>query len=377
MDYFDIRTLLNEVPDAQYYMVYGERSNGKTYSSLSYALERYAKAGEQFVYVRRLSESVRTTYMRMLFNGIRKTGELRKWLNQLGYDDIDFYSGAFWPMFITENGKLERIREPIGYTMAINTWETAKGGSVPDATTIIFDEFLTRKYYLPNEPILFENLVSSIVRDRNNVRVIMLANTVSWDSPYFSEWGIGHIRGQKQGTYQVYQSNEGGRKIVVCYTEHRGAKQSDIYFNFDNPRSRMIIEGSWETAMYPRIPDDLTGWTKGEPCYIQSASGVSIKIEPASTPDGMPVLLCWECGRPLLNSEYPYVDPRYKDRIIYTDYFVPCANVRMAITKHTDKYSLFLLNCFKQGRVFYANNTVGENVRNYLKYSTAYTPIQS
>ncbi len=377
MKYFDIRELLKAVPDAQYYMVYGERSNGKTYSSLSYAMERFAKSGEQFVYVRRLSESIRATYMRLLFNGMRASGELRKWLNQVGYDDIDFYSGAFWPLVTSEKGKFERVQPPIGYTMSINTWETAKGGSIPGATTIIFDEFLTRKYYLPNEPVLFENLVSSIVRENANAKIIMLANTVSWDSPYFAEWGIGHIRDMKQGTYDVYQANDGGRKIVVCYTEHSGAKKSDIYFNFDNPRSRMIIEGSWETAMYPRIPDRLEGWTKGEPSYICTADGVCVKLEPAQTPDGMPVLLCWDNGRPLVTSEYPYVDQRYKDRLIYTDFFVPAANIRMAITKHTDKYSQFLLSCFKQGRVFYANNTVGENVRNYLKYSTAYTPIPS
>ena len=358
-------------------MVYGERSNGKTYSSLSYALERYVETGEQFVYVRRLSESIRAAYMRLLFNGMRKTGELRKWLNQVGYDDIEFYSGVFWPVVITESGKRERVQIPIGYTMSINTWETAKGGSIPDATTIIFDEFLTRKYYLPNEPILFENLVSSIVRENSTARIIMLANTVSWESPYFAEWGIGHIRGMKQGTYDVYQANDGGRKIVVCYTEHAGPKKSDVYFNFDNPRSRMIIEGSWETAMYPRIPENLDGWTKGEPSYIQTADGVSVKLEPAQTPDGMPVLLCWDCGKDIVSSEYPYINPRYRDRIIYTDYFVPAANGKMARTKHSDKYSQFILLCFKQGRVFYANNTIGENVRNYLKFSTSYTPIPS
>ena len=377
MKFFDVRNLISAVPDAQYYMIYGERSNGKTYSSLSYALERFVEYGEQFVYVRRLSESTRAVYMRLLFNGIRKTGELRKWLNQVGYDDIEFYSGAFWPLVTSEKGKMERVQPPIGYTMSINTWETSKGGSIPDAGTIIFDEFLTRKIYLPNEPVLFENLVSSIVRENANSKILMLGNTVSWEAPYFQEWGINHIRGMKQGTYDVYQSNEGERKIVVCYTEHAGAKQSDVYFNFDNPRSRMIIEGSWETAMYPRIPDTLDGWTKGEPCYINTANGVSVKLEPAQTPDGMACLLCWENGKPLVTSEYPYVDPRYKDRIIYTDFFVPAANIKMAITKHTDKYSQFIIQCFKQGRVFYANNTVGEHIRNYLKYSTAYTPIPS
>lgn len=377
MDFFDIRNLIREVPDAQIYMVYGERTNGKTYSSLSYAMENYITKDEQFVYVRRLSESVRASYMRLLFNGMRKTGELHKWLVQRGYEDLDFYSGAFWATITNEKKKRERIDRPCGYTMSVNTWETAKGGSIPDATTIIFDEFLTRKFYLPNEPVLFENLVSSIVRERDNVKIIMLANTVSWQSPYFTEWGINHIRGQKQGTYDVYQTGDNKRKIVVCYTEHRGAKASDVYFNYDNPRSRMIMDGTWETAMYPRIPSNLEGWVKGEPSYISTLDGWTVKLEPCQTPDGLPVLLCWDCNRVITSDEYPYVHPLYKDRIVYTDVLYPAANIKFAITKHSDRYTMFILNCIKQGRVFYANNTVGENVRNYLKFSTEYSPISA
>lgn len=374
--YFDIRSVLKEVPDAQYYMFQGERSNGKTYSALSYALDRFVENDEQFVYVRRHSESVSVKYMRLLFNGNRKTGDLQQHLTKVGYDDIEYYSSAFWVTTQDEKGKSIRVK-PIGFTMSINTWETAKGGSIPDAGTIIFDEYLTRKYYLPNEPILFENLVSSIVRERNNVKVIMLANTVSWTCPYYTEWGLNHVRGMKQGTFDTYQTGDGRRKIVVCYTEHAGSKASDVYFNYDNARSRMITEGTWETAIYPRIPENLDGWTYGEPSYIQSIDGWCVKLQPAQTPDGLPVLLVFDNGRTLVTSEPPYIDQRYKNRIVYTDYFYPCANVKLAISKHNDKYTQFILSCFKQGRVFYMNNTVGENVRNYLKFSTAYSPIPS
>ena len=376
MKYTDIRTVLNEVPDAQYYMFHGERSNGKTYSALSYALDKFTESGEEFVYVRRHSESVSAKYMRLLFNGNRKTGDLNTHLNKAGYDDLEYYSSAFWVTTHDERGKSIRVK-PIGYTLSINTWETAKGGSIPDATTIIFDEYLTRKYYLPNEPILFENLVSSIVRDRSNVKVIMLANTVSWACPYYTEWGLNHVRDMKQGTHDIYQTGDGKRKIVVCYTEHGGSKASDVYFNYDNPRSRMITEGTWETATYPRIPENLDGWTYGEPSYIQSIEGWCVKLQPAQTPDGLPILLAFDNGRTLVTNEYPYVDSHYRDRIIYTDVFYPCANIKLAMTKHNDKYSQFIMSALKQGRVFYMNNTVGENIRNYLKFSISYTPIPS
>lgn len=373
--FFDVRNVIEKVPDAQIYMFIGERSNGKTYSSLSYALDNYTEGNGRFAYVRRLSESTRSKYMRELFNGNIATGDLARHFNKLGYDGMTFYSGCFFPYINDEKGKRQRLDEPCGYTFSINTWETSKGASFPEVTTIIFDEFLTRQYYLPNEPALFENLVSSIVRQRDNVKIIMLANTVSWTAPYFTEWGLNHVREMEQGSYDEYKTGDGKRKIIVCYTEHSGAKASDVFFNYDNPRSRMITSGVWETAMYPPIPDDISQWEMGEPCYIQSIEGWSAKLIPAQTPDGMEVLLAFDNGREIIHTEPPYIDNRYMDRIVYTDYFYPCINCKMALTKHSDNYSKFIALCLKQGRVFYANNAVGENIRNYLKFSTTYSPI--
>ena len=372
-DWTDVRKVIYEVPDANIYMFHGERSNGKTYSSLSYALDKLVEDNTRFVYVRRLAESLRLQYMRNLFTGNKKTGDLKNHISKFGWDDLGFYSGAFWGLIQNEKGKLIRTDEPCGYTMAISTWETAKGGSIPHAKTIIFDEYLTRGSYFHNEPALFENLISSVFRDEGDGKVIMLANTVSWSCPYYREWGLNHVKEMKQGTYDVYQTGDGKRKIVVCYTEHKGAKASDVYFNYDNPRSRMILEGVWETADYPPIPDNIGDWYQSVPCYIQSIDDYTVKLVPAVTPDGLECLLVYNNRRKLIDADG--MDKRYKDRVVYTDYFYPYINCRMAITKHGDNLSKFIISCLKQGRVFYANNEVGENVRNYLKWSNTYSPI--
>ena len=374
MKFFDIREVINEVPDANIYMFIGERSNGKTYSALSYALDRYVEDGSRFVYIRRLAESVRAQYMRNLFWGNVKTGDVSKHLKQLGLEGITYFSGAFWTTYIDEKDKIQRSTEPIGYTQAISTWETSKGASIPYADTIIFDEFLTRQTYFDNEPILFENLISSIVRDSGKPKVIMLANTVSWNCPYFREWGLNHIRNMKQGTYDIYQSGDNKRKIVLCYTEHTDAKASDIYFNYDNPRSRMITTGVWETADYPKIPQHRVGdWFIGEPCYIQSIDGWSVKLVPCSTKDGLELLLAWKNGKTIITEDG--ISPGFADRIIYTDYFYPYVNCRMAMLKHNDNLTKYIVGCLREGRVFYESNEVGENIRNYLKWSMKYTPI--
>ena len=371
----DVREVINAVPDAQYYMFHGERSNGKTYSSLSYALDKLVNDGTRFVYVRRLAESLRSQYMRNLFTGNRKTGDLKNHISKFGWDDLGFYSGAFWGLVPNEKNKLVRVDEPCGYTQAISTWETAKGGSIPYAKTIIFDEYLTRGAYFYNEPALFENLVSSVFREEGDGKVIMLANTVSWSCPYYREWGIENIRDMKQGTYDVYQKRGNGRKIVIAYTSHKEHKASDIFFDATNTRSRMILNGYWETGDYPAIPADMDNWYQSEPCYIQSIEGYTVKIVPTITADGMDCLLVFDNRREIINQDG--IDKRYRDRIIYTDYFFPFANCKVAMTKHSDNLSKYLINCFKTGKVFYQNNTVGEYVRNYLRWSTTFSPIKT
>lgn len=377
MKYFDVRSIIKEVPDAQIYMFIGERSNGKTYSALSYALDKYVEDGSRFVYVRRLAESTRAQHMRNLFWGNTKTGDVDNHMKQLGYVGIQFFSGAFWATIENEKGKIERLNEPMGYTQSISTWETSKGASIPFADTIIFDEFLTRGTYFDNEPILFENLISSIVRDSDTAKIIMLANTVSWSCPYFREWGLNHVRDMKQGTYDIYNSGDGKRKIVLSYTEHTGAKASDVYFNYDNSRSRMITSGVWETAEYPLLSSatNIEKWYMGEPCYIQSIDGYTLKLQPACTEDGLDCLIVYNNNRTLIDENG--MDKRYIDRIVYTDYFFPYANCKMAMTKHSDDLSKFILSCLKTGKVFYQNNEVGENLRNYLKWSLKYSPIPS
>lgn len=369
--WFDVRDIMKAVPDANIYIIVGERTGGKTYSSLSVCLDRLVDFNYNFVYVRRLAESLRLQYMRNLFTGNRKTGDLKAHISKFGWLDLGFYSGAFWGMVENENGKLQRVTNPCGYTMAISTWETAKGGSIPYAKTIVFDEFLTRGSYFYNEPAEFENLISSVFREEGDGKVIMLGNTVSWNCPYFRHFGIDNIREIEQGTYGVY--TKGSRKIVLCYAPHIEGRASDIFFDADNTHSRMILKGTWETNDYAKLPEYIGNWYKGTPCYIQSMEGWTVKLVPASAPDGMECLLAFNNRRQLIDADG--VDPRYKDRIIYTDVFYPYVNCRMAMTKHGDRFTTFLIKCFKQGRVFYQTDEVGENIRNYLKWSNTYSPV--
>ena len=178
-EYYDVRDLMSEFPQCQYYVVFGERSNGKTYSSLDYALENYFRDGSQFAYVRRWGEDVKPSKLSELWSGHIRDKRITE-LSDGVFDTLSYYNRKFY-MATTDPETMEitKCPTPFGFVFDIAGMEHYKSVSFPGITTIIFDEFLSRNGYLPNEFILFTNTLSTIIRDRDNVKIIMLGNTVN------------------------------------------------------------------------------------------------------------------------------------------------------------------------------------------------------
>lgn len=256
LKYYDVSRLLKDYPEAYYYIVFGERSNGKTYSALKYAIERYYSTGEQFAYIRRFGEDVKRKNLSSLLSAHIENNMIRD-LSHGEYTSVVYGSNKFMPCnFDEERNKYVYSHEPIGFAFDLNSMEHYKSLSFPRVTTVIFDEFLSRSGYLSNEFVLFMNTLSTIIRDRNNVKIIMIGNTVNKYCPYFTEMGLTHIKDQKPGSVDVYNYSDTNLTVVVEYCDpmsKKGGKSSDIYFAFDNPQLKMITGGSWEIAIYPHL----------------------------------------------------------------------------------------------------------------------------
>ena len=139
-----------------------------------------------------------------VFNGLTEDGTIEK-LFDGAYTGVTYYSGKFYLCTFDDNGKaIYSDSDVLGYTFALSETEHGKSNSYPRVTLIMFDEFLTKHLYLPDEFVLFMNTVSTIVRLRTNVKIYMLGNTVNKFCPYFQEMGLNHIREMKQGSIDVY-----------------------------------------------------------------------------------------------------------------------------------------------------------------------------
>lgn len=356
--YYSVSKLIKKYPDAKYYVIFGERTNGKTFSSLEYSLENLISNGEEFAYVRRFGEDIKKKNMSNLFNALVTEGIIQK-ISNGKYADVTFGSNTF---YLEPSDKSSQLK--LGYAFDLNSMEHYKSVSYPLVSTIIFDEFISRQGYLPNEFVLFMNTLSTIIRDRDNVKVIMLGNTVNKYCPYFNEMGLTHVKEQEQGSTDVYTYGESGLKVIVDYCQSAnkfGGKKSDVYFAFDNPHLQMITKGSWEIGIYPHL---------------------NIKIRPIDVIANFFVIF----DTAMLHGEVVVRDDNYlifihekttplknpKEDIVYTDFPQEQWNYRLGFG-YRDKLTLFILRCMAENRIFYSTNEAGEVFRNYIEWSSKFS----
>lgn len=151
--------------------VIGPRGVGKTYWSKMWQVKRFLKTGEQFVYVRRYKEELRT--LGSYFNAIKDN-----------FPEVAFEVNGT-NLYI--NG------EHAGTAIALSTSLILKSSEFPKVTSIVFDEFIIEKgtyRYLPKEVNKFLDLYETISRLRENVIAFFMANAITMTNPYFLYFDI-------------------------------------------------------------------------------------------------------------------------------------------------------------------------------------------
>ena len=152
--------------NALFNFVVGERGTGKTYQFKDWAISDFIKNKNQFVYVRRYKTEFKD--IGNFFDDMIKK-----------YPEHEFS---------VAHGKFYIDKEIAGFYISLSTSITKKSVAYPNVNKIGFDEFILEKstlHYLPNEVNAFLGLYETIARDRNNVRVMFMANSVTLINPYF------------------------------------------------------------------------------------------------------------------------------------------------------------------------------------------------
>lgn len=344
----------------QYNMIIGERSNGKTYGALLKVIKNYLKHGKKGAYIRRYKEDYRGKRGDALFESLEKDGTITKLTNGK-YDGVKYQSGRWYlSKFDEKTQKKISGDDPFCYGFAISDMEHDKSTSYPDVTTIIFDEFLTRSFYLPNEFVLFMNTLSTIIRHRNDVTIYMLGNTVNKYAPYFSEMGLKHVANMERGQIDVYTYGNSKLKVAVeyCAGAKKEGKKSDVYFAFDNPNLEMITGGVWEIDLYPHCPVEYEK---------KNIEFVFFIVWGDSTLQGEVVVKDNHNFVFIHRKSTPIKDP--DEDLIFTMEYDSRPNYVRGIDKSDLKCVRMIRQYFRMDKVFYQDNEVGEEVRNFIQES--------
>lgn len=357
MKYYSLNRI--DKKNCVYNVIFGERSNGKTYALLKRAVENFIKYGKEFAYVRRWKEDLTVKRCKQLFSGLEENDEIRK-LTDGEFSNVFFYQGKWFLCNYDESGKpIYSEQDVLGHKFAISDGEHDKSTQYPKITSIIFDEFLTAKLYLPDEFVAFMNIVSTIVRRREDVKIYMLGNTVNKYSPYFAEMGLDNILKMKQGAIDVYHYGNSELKVAVEFcanAENKSNQKSAKYFAFNNPKLEMITGGAWEMAIYPHKPVNYKPKDIVLNFFIEFADEI-YHCETVSI-DGNLFIYIHQKTTPIkdTNKDLVYsLEPSHK------------RNYNTSVFKPINKPQKVICDLFKTEKVFYQNNSVGDAIKNYLK----------
>lgn len=386
-DFYSLKPLFKRCPlkDFYYYMIIGERSNGKSFAVLEYAIKDYLEHGYALGYIRRWDTDYDKGNTKKIWEGFIKNpyrGNLIKEWSKGRWNSIYYALGCWFFQRVAEDNRkdeegkiieevgdvLERDINPFAYRFSLNTQEHVKSSGYPDIHTIVFDEFITRGYYLNggDEFTIFTSLVSTIVRIEDYVRIFMIGNTISTACPYFREMGLRNVKKMPQeGAIDIYEYGESGLKVAVertpNVTKRKGSKKkSDVYFAFDNPSLKMVTTGGWEISLYPHLPQ-----------------GYKIKRDDIA----YSFFIVYEDE--IIQGDIVYKDdsliafmhkkttPIQEDNtnLIFTPDYNPAYWYRRRLTSPETKLERLIYDLFRFEKVYYQDNELGENVSHYLDWS--------
>ena len=256
--FFDPRELDNL--NADFNLAFGEKGNGKTTGCLTLFLYCYFRFGYEFVITRRWRDDFTGSRAKTTFNDIVARGIITKMSGGL-WDGVAYWQSA-WYLTKTDTKKNKVIKDvqPFCWARALTQMEHDNGSQFPQVHRIFFDEFLTTNE-IKDEFVLFMKVYDNIKRRKEDFKVFMAGNTVSYVSAYWDGFGI-NAHKLEQGQIAVFEDSNKGRTVRVAaeYCKdvmQEGEKATIAVFAEKNPKLKMITEGTFEIGTYPRPPKIL------------------------------------------------------------------------------------------------------------------------
>lgn len=353
--------------NTSYMLNFGGRNIGKTYAWILVIYAMWQRLDYKGCIIRRHADSLKPSKARDIF---LKVFEEHPELNLKKYDGIQYRSGGFYGYWNCDNKKEYDVA--FCHTFALSTAIEMNKGilDIKNLGMVFFDEALTQDAYLTDEWERFQQAISTVVRTNSMAFVVLSANTVSWNAPYFRNFGIKNPRDIIQGSIFTLKCMEDTSVSVEYCSDIINSKKSIVdrrFFGFKNSGAEMIKSGAWEVREYQhwlpehRRREDGTLYSR----HI-AIDGIYMTYEYESV--AIEVVIHEYLGV-VVNVRPAYmigdIDDEYIRRV-YTDTHIskPYEVVRI---NGNDKLDKLIWTLYKDGRFFYADNVCGEVVRRWLE----------
>lgn len=257
-------------------IIYGDRAKGKSFAvkdeSLSYAWKTQKPT---IGYIRRYRDDITSELVSKYFMD-RDINIVEK-ITKGEWDMIDYYRGYLW-WARRQEGKIIR-GEPCGEAFALNLSTRYKSTGHPYLKHFIVEEVLADKGYIREEPKVLQNLISTLARFDEDIKVYMVGNLISRVCPYFQEWNLKGVRTQKPGTIDIYHMKQEDGTVIPIAVERVPAveeKKSKVFFG---KSEKSIQGGQWETHDYPHLPDIYENFSEVFNICYAASSGFNFNMK--------------------------------------------------------------------------------------------------
>lgn len=336
---------------APWLCVLSERSDGKSLWWVKEMLIDYFKTGHKFGYIRRYDSDVKIKDV----NGYFADKNLLEWLQKAGYNGLKCYQGEIWlTAYDEESSKTQRV-ELVGHAFAINTQEHYKSQHF-DCFNFLFEEFITKKLYLPDEFTEMQNLISTANRE-GRFRCVLIGNTVARHCPYLREMGIDIFKAKPGKIYEQDIIQHDGSKIKSAF-EYVDPREKKTFFIGSARKS--IVHGQFEAEDCPHLHFKLNDAEVLYKCVLVTDLHQAFHIK----------RILYEDPETKEAQKYLYVYPMdYEDAAdSFDDVFTnsPEFDKGYFYTPEKKRHK-HLQPLIREGRVLYADNLTGQEFKNAIK----------
>ena len=348
--YFTVSDLKKIEKECKYLFLLGERANGKSYSVKSYTLKQAFESIEnksckrQLAYIRRFDLDCKDSICEPYFADM----PIQEITNGI-YTTISIYrKRIYFANINNDTGKIER-GICIGQCFALSSAEHYKSLMFPNIYNIIYEEVISENnQYLYQEPQKFQQLISTILRDRQG-KIYLVGNTLSRMCPYYSEFGLKGIEKIDLGETITYKVDNVVIKVHRCKS-----RNSNTGMFFGNAKKN-IEKGEYITYSKPHLDGKLSDYSIkytivikiDELYYLARFLKHKVKsfyvwyIEPKTTP---------------LHDNTRVISNEYNSSPYWTKGFLPITSMEQRI------FNILL----KDEKVVFSDNLIGTEFENFI-----------